>query len=234
MRLDGSGVGPPERSVARHVEVNPKQDRRATRRRLCSVALLASVIWTQAAEAQVRPFSGAYVAIDIGRQHVIGGSLVGGVDTLQDAARLVASASGGLRRRVRGLVIGGELGMGATDGDLELRDPTRDLVVTYRNDRQWHWALMAGPALGRNSFLFGYLSEVTRQFDVTIARSNRLIEQADEQGLLRVGVGIEHRVRGRLHARVAVGTSRADFGNRPTNKAIDKRTEVTAGVLWQF
>jgi hypothetical protein len=203
-------------------------------RLLIALALLGSAIWTPAAEAQVRPFNGAYIAIDVGAQHIIGGSLVGGVDTLQDASRLVAAASGGVRRDIRGIVIGGELGLGVTDGDIELRDPGRGLVVTYRNNRQWDWALMAGPALGRKTLLFGYLSEVTRQFDVTIERGDAVTSQRDEQGLLRFGLGVEHRVGGPLHVRVAVGTSRANFGDRATNKAINKRLEATAGLLWQF
>lgn len=170
----------------------------------------------------------------MGRQHVIGGSLVDGVDTLQQDSRIVASGFGGLRLQFGGVVVGGELGLGRTDGDLVLEDPSRLLRVDYENDRQWYWALTAGHTIGGNTLLFGYLSEVSRDFDVTIRRAGSTVVQQDGQGLLRFGAGIEQRVFGPLHLRATAGTSRADFGGRATNIEVGRRLEASVGVILQF
>ncbi|MEZ5418528.1 MAG: hypothetical protein R2708_14460 [Vicinamibacterales bacterium] len=199
-----------------------------------AVAVVAVLAAAHAVGAQPLPFNGPYVGVDVGRQHLIGGALVDGVDTLQDDSRLVGSAVAGLRGQLGRIAIGGELGLGRTDGDLRLEDPARRLDVRYGNRRQWHWALMAGPVLGSRTLLFAYVSEVTRQFAVTVTRDGSVASQSDEQGLLRYGVGLERQVHGPLHARAAIGTSRADFGGRPTNITIGRRLDASVGLLLQF
>jgi len=69
------------------------------------------------------------------------------------------------------------------------------------------------------------LAEPARDLTVTLA---------DEQGRLRNGVGLEHRVRGPVHVGVSAGTSRADVGGRPTNVTIGRRLDASLGVLLQF
>lgn len=202
------------------------------RRHVVGVTAVIGVLLASERPAAAQTFQGAYGGIDASRQHLIGGSLVDGIDTLQEDSRLVVSAFGGLRVQARGFVIGGELGRGWTDGDLELEAPP--LRVDFTNGSQWHWALQAGHTIGDRTLLFGYLSEVTRQFDVSIARSGQTTSQQDEQGLLRFGAGIEQQLIGRLHLRLAAGTSRADFGNRPTNIEIGHRFELGGGLVLQF
>jgi hypothetical protein len=187
-----------------------------------------------ASTANAQSFSGPYAGLEFGSQHVIGGSLVDGVDTLQQDTRLVVSAFAGLRLQVSRFVAGGELGIGRMDGDLILNDAARGVVVDYRNDSQWHWGLHAGFAAGARTLLFAYVSEVTRDFDVTITRNNSSTAQGDEQGLLRFGGGIEQRLYGPLQLRVTAGSSRADFGDRVTNIDIDRRIELAAGLVIQF
>ena len=190
------------------------------------------LVLTTVAEAQT--FSGPLAGVDVGRQHVIGGSLVDEIDTLQEDTRTVVSVYGGYRLQLRSVVFGGELGLGRTDGDLFLDDPLRTLTVDYRNRTQSHWQLTGGYAAASNTLLFGYLSELTRRFDVTIQQDGHVVTQEDEQGLLRFGAGVEQRLRGPFHVRITAGTSRADFGDRPTNIDIGRRFDIAAGLVVQF
>lgn len=185
-------------------------------------------------QAHAQTFSGPYVGAELGRQHIIGGALVDGVDTLQQESRLVVSGFGGMRVQIRGFVLGGELGIGRSDGDLQLFDSLRSLVIDYQNSSQWHWSIMGGKTLGERTLLFAYLSEVSRDFDVSITRFARLTEQLDEQGTLRFGGGLEQQLIGPLHVRGTLGTSRADFGNRSTNIEPERRVEASFGVVFQF
>lgn len=198
--------------------------------RVGSVLVFVLVLGTAPAVAQ--NFSGPFAGIEAGWLHVIGGSLVDGVDTLQDDSRLVVAAFAGLRVQARGFVIGGEVGRGWTDGNLRL--DAAPIVIDYRNGSQWHWGLQAGYAVGDRTLLFGYVSEVTRQFDVSITQSGQTTSQQDEQGLLRYGAGLERRLSKFLHVRVMAGTARADFGERPTNIDIGRRFELTGGLVLQF
>lgn len=195
-----------------------------------SVLFLGCLLVSASAFAQ--DFSGPYVGLEASRQHLIGGSLVDGIDTLQDDSRLVVSVFGGLRVQTRGFVVGGELGRGLTDGDLRLEQAA--FSVDYRNGSQWHWALHAGPTIGDRTLVFGYLSEVTRAFDVTISQSGQTTAQEDEQGMLRFGAGIEQQLSTRLRLRLTAGSSRADFGDRTTNKVIGRRLEIGGGLVVQF
>lgn len=184
--------------------------------------------------AAAQAFSGPYAGVDVGRQHIIGGALVDGVDTLQQDDRFVTSLFGGLRAQLGGVVIGGDLGVGRVDGQLTLADPGRRLTVNYQNRSQWHWAATLGHTVGAATLVFGYVSEVTRSFDVAIERGGQAFTQRDEQGMLRFGVGVERKLRGPLHLRGTLGSSRADFGGRPTNIEINRRLEFSLGVLVQL
>lgn len=198
------------------------------------MALVLVVVSMSSVAAQSRGFAGLYFGVDAGPQQVIGGSLVDGVDTLQEDTRVVVTFFGGLRGQFRGFVIGGELGYGRTDGDLILSEPSRLLTVDYKNDSQWNWTLTGGHTIGANTLVFGYLSEVTRNFDVTIRLGGGTTEQQDEQGLLRFGAGVEQRLTGPLRLRVTAGSSRADFGDRVTNIDVKRRFEAAVGVVLQF
>ncbi len=196
--------------------------------------LLLFVVLLTSRAASAQTFSGPYAGVEFGRQHIIGGSLVNGVDTLQEDSRLVTSFFGGFRVEVKRFVVGGDAGIGLMDGDLSLNDPAQALSVDYRAGSQWHWALHAGYAVRPATLVFGYLSEVTRSFDVTVTQSGHATPQEDEQGMLRFGGGVEQRLRGPLHLRVTAGTSRADFGGQPTNIDVNRRFEFGAGLVLQF
>ncbi|MEZ4588579.1 MAG: hypothetical protein R2909_19545 [Gemmatimonadales bacterium] len=179
-------------------------------------------------------FSGPTLAVDAGWQNLIGGALVGGVDMLQQSRRRVVSVSLGLRYQTPiGTVIGGDLGRGAVDGDLALRMPATPLTIEYRNRSQRHWSLMLGQALGpgRRWLAFGYLSEVSRRFEVEIEEGASRYTQLDEQGLLRFGVGLERAIASPLSVRVTLGTSRADFGTRATNIVPRRLLDVGVGIV---
>lgn len=184
------------------------------------------------ASAQRAGTTGPYVAVDGGRQQVIAGALVDGLDTLQEDVRTVTSLNGGWRVGLARLVVGAELGRGWFDGALERRDAAT--VVRYEGGSQWHWGLSAGLRLGGATLVYAYLSEVTRAFDVTIAQPGGTVAQQDEQGLLRFGAGVERRLRGPLAVRATAGTSRADFGDRPTNIDPRRRLEASLGLVWRF
>ncbi|MGE0811837.1 MAG: hypothetical protein AB7O28_25405 [Vicinamibacterales bacterium] len=186
------------------------------------------------AAAQPSLFAGPYVSVEAGRQHVIGGSLVDGVDTLQEDSRGVVSLSGGLRGALGPLVVGGDVGLGRLDGALELRDDATGTTVRYDTSSQWHWRLTGGVTLGPRTLAYAYVSEVTRTFDVAIVRAGATTPQQDEQGLLRFGLGAERQLRGAMHAFVAAGSSRADFAGRQTNIAPGRRFEASVGLTLQF
>ncbi len=199
--------------------------------KLCLAGLLAPI----AGEAQRRPFTQVYLSFDIAVQQIIGGSLIDGVDVLQQARRPVASLSVGARYQTRiGTVFGGAVGVGLARGNLDLRDPSRALEVAYHNRWQRHWALDLGQAVGpgRRTLVNAWLSEVTRDFQVDIASGSRRFAQRDEQGLLRYGIGVEHQVHPGIGIRGAVGSSRADFGGRPTNIVPDRPVDWQLGVTF--
>jgi hypothetical protein len=198
-----------------------------------SASAVIAMLVLNAASVAAQSFSGPFVGVDVGGQHLIGGSLVDGVDMLQEDRRVVVSAFVGLRGQFRGFVIGGEAGIGRTDGDLRLEEPS-GLAVDYHNQSQWHWMLTGGYAIGPRTLAFGYLSEVTRQFEVRITQSGQSTAQQDEQGLLRFGGGVELRLTGPFHCRLTLGSSRANFGDRPTNITLGRRLEASAGVVIQF
>lgn len=207
---------------------------KSARRIAAAVMMVGLFAGSASAQSGRGPFSGLYVGAEAGRQHVIGGSLVDEVDTLQEDSRVVATVFGGLRAQFQGFVLGAELGFGRTDGDLILSEPSRLLTIDYQNDSQWHWTLNAGHTIGSRTLLFGYVSEVTRKFDVTILLAGVTTEQQDEQGLLRFGGGIEQRIAGPLRLRGTIGTSRAGFGDRETNIEVSKRVDASIGFVLQF
>ena len=224
---------------------NPRRPRRAAARWVVATAL----VWTTGVllsaqgpgvapvpAPQPRAFHGPYAGIDVGRQHLIGGSLVDEVDTLQEASRAVAAGFVGLRAQFGGgVVVGAEFAVGRTDGRLMLDDATAGVSVRYDNRVQTQVGGLVGHTLGdrRDWLAFAYAAEVSRNFDVQIVQHGGRVAQQDEQGLLRFGLGIERRV-GAVGLRFALGTSRADFGSRVTNITIRRRLDLGIGALWQW
>lgn len=183
------------------------------------------------------PFDGFHAGIEAGMQNLIGGSLIAGVDVLEQESRAVGTLYAGWRKQFGGgFVAGIEAGVGLTDGNLRLDDPSQSLRVDYDNRTQWHYGLVAGHTVGagRRTLAFAYLSEVSRDFDVTIENAFGRFEQRDEQGLLRYGLGAEHALRGPLRLRFTLGSSRADFGDRPKNLEPAARLDTGIGLTWQF
>jgi hypothetical protein len=213
-----------------------------TRHLLAALVLVAAgVHWSTPAYAQRAPgeraFTGIYLGAEAGRVNVIGGALVSGVDTLAQDSRTALTFFGGGRYEFPARIVAGvELAFGVEDGDLRLEDPSASLTVDYRNSTHVRYGGTVGVVLGaaRRTLLFGYVSENTRTFDVTIQQAGQTILQEDEQGLLRYGGGIEQRLTSRLGFRATMGSSRADFGGRPTNIAVERPLELAAGLVVRF
>ncbi|MEZ5286407.1 MAG: hypothetical protein R2712_16675 [Vicinamibacterales bacterium] len=95
---------------------------------------------------------------------------------------------------------------------------------------------LAGVTLGprRRTLLFGYLNELSRDFEVRITEGDTMTSQQDSQGLLRYGVGVERAVGRRLGVRGTVGWSRADFGGRLTNIEVTRPVEAAIGAVLRF
>ncbi len=199
---------------------------------LAPVFLALIIVLMSHGPATAQTFHGPYLGIDAARQHVIAGSLVDDVDTLQQDSRMVVSVFGGLRAQVAGFVIGGDLGVGRLDGEMRLDESST--AIRYQADSQWRWSLHGGHVVGSRTLMFGYLSEVTRQFDVTLTGAGVTSSQQDKQGMLRFGAGVEQQIRGPWHLTVTAGSARADFGGRRTNIVVGQRLEVAAGLTVQF
>lgn len=181
-------------------------------------------------------YTGVFVGLDVGIQNLIGGSLVRGVDVLQQASRPVLTLTAGARYEAPfGTVVGFELGMGLTNGNMQRQEGSPPFNVDYRNRRQRHWNIILGQAFGavRRTLLYGYLSEVTRTFNVTVNDGPDTFAQRDEQGLLRFGGGIERRVSDLWSFRAGMGSSHADFGGRQTNFTPERRLDASLGAVWQ-
>ena len=201
----------------------------------CALVLCGPV----AARAQSGPstFTGLYVGVEVGRLNVIGGALVVGQDTLaQDTRAAVDLIVGGRYAFANRVVLGLEWAAGVEDGDLVLDDPSSGLRVDYRNGSHWRLGGTAGVVLGaaRATHVFGYVNELSRDFDVTITQGAEVTTQRDEQGLLRYGGGVEQRLAPRLTLRGTLGSSRADFGGRPTNITPTRPLEAAIGLLFRF
>lgn len=192
---------------------------------------------TASAQPSEKSFSGLYGGAEAGVLNIIGGSLVNGVDTLaQETRAAMTIVVGGRYQFANRLVIGVEFGAGWEDGDLSLDDASSGTRVEYANDTHTRIGGTVGVVLGasRRTHVFGYLNELSRSFDVTITQATGTTTQQDEQGLLRYGGGVEQRIAPRLTLRATVGSSRADFGGRPTNITPDRPLEAAVGVLFRF
>jgi Outer membrane protein beta-barrel domain len=199
------------------------------------VALFLTIVPSAAAED--RAFRGFYAGAELGSQSIIGGSLVDGVDVLSQDDRALLSLLCGFRHPLAGrFVVGVEGSVGMLNGDLSLSDPANGLAIDYQNTTQVAYGLVGGLALGteKSWLLFGYLSETTRNFDVTVRQQGNVFHQTDEQGMLRYGAGVEKQIRQRVDLRVTAGTGRADFGDQQTNIEVEKKLEYAAGVLFRF
>ncbi len=205
------------------------------------VTVAAEAHWNSPAFAQPAPalrhYTGIFLGTEAGRVNVIGGALVAGVDTLAQDSRPALTFFGGGRYEFPGRIVAGvELGIGVEDGDLRLDDPASGLTVDYRNNTHVRYGGTLGVVVGaaRRTLVFGYVSENTRTFDVTIDQAGRTTLQTDEQGLLRYGAGIEQAIGRWLGLRATVGSSRADFGGRATNIEVEKPIDVAVGLVLRF
>lgn len=183
-------------------------------------------------------FDGFYVGANVGSQNLFGGSLVEGKDILAQESRFVAEAFTGFRKQLlKGrLLIGAELQLGFTDGDLMYDDPSRPLKISYENNFQSGYGLTAGGVLGKrkNVLAYIYAFETERKFDVAIRDAFGSYKQKDEQGMLKYGIGIEGHVWKGLNARAAFGRLRVDFGDLETNINVEDKWDVAVGVVYQF
>jgi len=186
-------------------------------------------------EAQDR-FEGVTLSIDAGRQKIIAGALVEGVDVLAEDDRYVVGLGVGGRVQLDvGLVVGVELGVARFDGDLSTTGPG-GVAVTWTGGDQRTLGGSLGWAFERERpvLAFAYLSEATRDFDASLAGPGGTGEQQDEQGFLRYGAGLEIHVTDGLGVEVTVGSGRADFGDAVTSIDPTRAIEFGVGLAWTF
>jgi hypothetical protein len=201
---------------------------------------IASAFGVADAVAQPRDekaFTGVYAGVEAGTVNVIAGALVDGVDTLaQDTRGAVSFVIGGRYQFANRLVLGVEFGAARESADLALDDPLSGAQVEYRNGSHTRIGGTAGVVLGSRRFthVFAYLSELSRSFDVTVTRAGASVAQRDEQGLLRLGGGVEQRIAPRFSVRGTLGSSRADFAGRPTNITPTRPLEAAVGLMFRF
>ena len=93
-----------------------------------------------------------------------------------------------------------------------------------------HFGAHVGRVVGGDWRVYGYLSETSRDFDVRLTDGGGSFNQADEQGILRFGVGLERPVNGWLSWRATLGSARAKFDG-PTNMDPDREIEFALGVV---
>jgi hypothetical protein len=189
-----------------------------------------------AAAAGDNAFSGLYVGAEIGAQSVIAGADVGGADILAQDSKPVASAVAGFRHAWEtGLMLGLEGSYGA--GDLALDQQSGGIDLTYDTNHQWSYGAVAGWAPGgetARTLYFVYVSETKRDFDVTGTGPGGTFRQTDSQGLLRYGLGVERTVSGSWSVRASLGSSRAEFDDRPRNFDPVHPVDVSVGVIHRF
>lgn len=209
--------------------------------RLLLLLFACAAVLAPLASASAQPtetvFTGIYLGAEAGVLNVIGGALVDDVDTLaQETRAAVTGVIGGRYQFANRLVLGVEFGVGWEDGDLSTDVPASGARVTYTNSMHTRIGGTAGMVLGasRRTHVFGYVSELSRGFDVTIEQGGALTSQQDDQGLLRYGGGIERRIAPRLTLRGTLGSSRADFGDRTTNITPTRPLEGAVGLLFRF
>jgi hypothetical protein len=132
-----------------------------------------------------------------------------------------------------GFVLGLEGGIGFEDGDLRLDDPS-GLSIDYRNNFQLRYGGQVGWRTSDRSLVFAYLSETKRDFDVSGSGPGGSFTQTDGQGLLRYGLGVDYDLGGPFDLRATIGSSRADFGDRPLNRKPDKPIDFEVGLVSGF
>lgn len=209
-------------------------------------ALIATLALAAAGTAAAQPtapdnatsglsFDGPYVGVSIGLHNVIGGSLVNGTDYLAQESRPAIVFFGGWRTEFdNGLVLGLEGGFGFEDGDLHLDDAASGLSIDYSNNFQIRYGGQIGWRLNDDSLVFAYLSETKRDFEVSGSGPGGSFTQSDGQGLLRYGLGMDIDVGGPFLLRGTIGSSRADFGDRPLNMKPDNPIDLELSALSQF
>jgi hypothetical protein len=206
-------------------------------RTLPLVLVVAGPVASREVAAQERSRSGRVslvLALDGGVQNIIGGAFVAGIDVLSQASRPVGTLSVGIRGETSfGLVAGIEIGLGLARGTLLHGDPAVPLEVKYRNRNQRHWMVLVGQAVGsdRKTLLHVYVSEVSRDFEVEVNEGGARYTQRDGQGLLRFGLGAERQMTNSAALRLMLGTSRADFGGRPTNLTPRRPVDAMVGLV---
>lgn len=203
---------------------------RTLRSAVQGLALLALAPLPFGAAAAEGTRVGVFVAAEHGLQQLIGGAQYAGIDMLAADVRAVTSFAFGMRFEVGGWTFGGDLGFGQTDGKLRLEDPAIPLTIRYRNNSQVQFGLHLGRRLREDWLVYGYLSEASRDFDVTLTDGSGSFQQSDGQGILRFGVGVERPINRLFSWRAALGSARAKFDG-PTNIDPDRELELALGII---
>lgn len=191
----------------------------------------------QAAEAQVRPFTGFYLGAESAQESIVGSGRVEGIDILAEDMRRVVGIAAGVRRQLSsGLVVGIEGTVATTDGAMALDNTSPAVSLEYETDRQNTIGGIVGysPNIRPALLLFAYGSTVTRAFDVRVTRGTASARQDTTFKMRRYGVGLEARVAGQLHLRFRVGSRSADFDSAQADFMPGEKLEYGLAVFYQF
>lgn len=181
-------------------------------------------------------FNGFYLGLDIGFQNIFGGAFIDDVDVLAQESKAVLGFSIGYRKRLFNspILLGLQINYGFTDGNLTHSEPANQLKINYENNSQLGWGFDTGYAFGDNLFLFGYLQEARREFEITIVSPLGTFQQMDTQNFIKYGIGIEKNLNNAINLRIAIGQVYVDYEDLVTNIDVDDKMDVTIGITYKF
>ncbi len=184
-------------------------------------------------------FDGFHLGISMGVQNIFGGAFINDLDVLGQKSGFVTEFSAGYRKQFVNdrLLIGAELQLGITDGDLEQIDARNQMEIEYKNNSQFGYGINLGIAMGKKkkALLYTYGIVTKRNFDITISEvGGTTFMQEDGQRFLRYGIGFEIPVSGNFHLKATVGRVDVDYGDLETNINVENKTDLGLGAMYQF
>ncbi len=184
-------------------------------------------------------FDGFYVGTSVGSQNIFGGALINDLDLLTQKSGLVLEITPGYRRQLLNnrFLVGFELQLGFTDGDLVGFDSRFQFDVFYKNNIQRGFGLIAGVMVGPNRrfLIYSYGHVTNRDFDIEFTESNGTVHnQEDGQRFLRYGVGVEAPILKKTAVRAWVGGVDVDFGDLVTSQDVEDKLDVNVGLIYAF
>jgi len=184
-------------------------------------------------------FDGVYLKAAVGSQNIFGGAFIDNLDLLAQKSGFVFELSPGYRKQFlqNRLVVGLEILLGFTDGDLVEFDERYQYDVFYKNNFQRAFGLITGVTVGskKNFLILGYANAMNRKFDIEIVdTSGAVFTQQDGQGFLQYGVAVEVNLNKMIHTRASLGGVYTDYGDLITSQAVDDKLDFNLGIIYQL